>query len=48
MVLLTGMVAVNSSGRFVAVGDYGYVSYSDDGITWATPFTRLDDTVDGM
>jgi hypothetical protein len=31
-------IAVNSAGRFVAVGDYGGITYSDDGITWATPF----------
>ncbi len=29
-------IAVNSAGRFVAVGNY--VTYSDDGINWVTPF----------
>ena len=32
---------VNSSGKFVAVGDGGYVSYSNDGITWDNSFSKV-------
>ncbi len=32
-------ITVNSTGRFVALGKYSAILYSDDGITWNTPST---------